>query len=89
MNSVPHGVRYNNRYRGPHESNKANSTYIQAKYNINKLKKKIEYLELKKKDIIEKPGNINKIVSSVGALTTGIETTIDKIINYEVMHSNE
>lgn len=89
MNSVPHGVRYNNRYRGPHESNKANSTYVQAKYNINKLKKKIEYLELKKNDIIEKPENISKIVSSIGGLTTGIETTIEKIINYEVMHSDE
>ena len=87
MNLVPHGVKYNNRYRGPHESIKANSTYVQTKYNINKLKKKLEYIEKRKDDIIEKPDDINKMTSSICTLTTAIEDTIEKILNYEVKHS--
>lgn len=86
---TPVGVKYNNRYRGPHESYKANSTYAQARYNINKLKKRVDELEKIKNDVLQKPININKDIASISALAIGIETTIEKIINYEVVHSDE
>lgn len=89
MKNVPHGVRYNNRYRGPQESIKVNSFYTQARYNINKLKKRIEYLELMKKEILEKPNNITSTTSSIGLLLNGIEDTVEKIISYESRHQNE
>lgn len=89
MNSTPHGVKYNNRYRGPQESLKTNSTYNQAVYNINKLKKKLEYLEQKKNDIIEKPKGVNEMISSVGILLQNIDSTIEKIINNERMYMDE
>ena len=89
MNNVPHGIKYNNRYRGPHESYKVNSSYVQARYNLNKLKDKIEHLELIKKNIIEKPKNINNITSSISSILVGIDNTIEKIMNYEVNNINE
>lgn len=54
LNQVPLGVRYNNRYRGPHESKKVDFMYMQIKNNINKLKDKLttisKYVEVKDSD---------------------------------------
>lgn len=64
ISKTPQGVRYNNRYRGPHESKKINPFYSQARFNINKIKEALKELESMKNEIIKKPDcNISKIVS--------------------------
>lgn len=42
---VPSAVRYNNRYRWSHESKKEDFAIIEIKNNLNKLKKRVEYLD--------------------------------------------
>lgn len=88
-NAIPHAVKYNNRYRGPQESKKLNSTYSQARYNLKKLKAKVEYLDEIKDTILEKPKNINLVISSLVTLISEINNTTSEIINYEVMHDYE
>lgn len=83
-NDIPTGVKYNNRYRGPHESIKLNHSYAQARYNINKLAKKIEYLDSKKEEVMEKPKGIEPIVASTITMLEYINDTIESIKTYEV-----
>lgn len=44
---IPNLKKENNRYRGPHESKKANNIHIEAKFNLNIIKNKI--IELNEK----------------------------------------
>lgn len=81
---VPSGVIYNNRYRGPQESLKLDQSYAQARYNIKKLFKKIEYLDSIKEDVMKKPQGINPIVASTTVVIECINDTIESIKNYEV-----
>lgn len=82
--ATPHGVKYNNRYRGPQESFKLNETYMQAKFNINKLNQKIENLDLIKQEVMNKPQNIEAIISSSITMLKYMDDTIENIKNYEV-----
>lgn len=59
IGEVPHAVKYNNRYRGPHESKKVNSLYAQVRFNLKKLRTKLEELDKKKDIVLEKPVNYN------------------------------
>lgn len=82
--SVPIGVKYNNRYRGPQESFKLSQTYLQAKFNIDKLSKKVDHLNLIKKEVMEKPKNIQPIIASSIVMLKYMDDTIESIKNYEV-----
>lgn len=81
---IPSGVKYNNRYRGPQESFKLNQAYAQAKFNINKLAKKIEYLDLIKEEVMKKPKDIEPVISSAIVMLEYMNDTIENIKNYEV-----
>lgn len=59
INQIPTGVRYNNRYRGPHESKKVGFMYMQLKNNINILKGRMKALDILKDSIIVKPNYSN------------------------------
>lgn len=75
---VPHAIKYNNRYRGPHESKKVDNLYSQLRFNINRLREKLDELEVKKNGILEKPVNYNnKIILQADA----IEEIYDKMNN--------
>lgn len=51
----PNVQRVNNRYRGPHESKKANDVIAQVIYNVNNLKDIIKDLEKQKATMLERP----------------------------------
>lgn len=81
---IPSGVKYNNRYRGPQESLKLDQTYAQARFNIKKLFKKIEYLDVIKEEVMQKPQGINSIVASTTVAIEYINNTIESLKDYEV-----
>lgn len=54
IEEVPVGVRYNSRYRGPQESKKVDFMHEQIRYNLDKLKTKVDGLE---KYVKYKPAN--------------------------------
>ena len=70
---VPNAVKNNNRYRGPHESKKANALYMQVRQNINKLKDIVDELDVKKQVFFEKSINYN---SKLYSLSSAIEETM-------------
>lgn len=83
-NAVPSGVKYNNRYRGPQESLKLTQTYAQARFNINKLAKKLEQLNLIKQEVMEKPKDIQPVIASSIVMLKYMDDTLESIKNYEV-----
>lgn len=56
---VPVGVRYNHRYRGPHESKKVDFLEQQIKYNLSKLKLRVTELETYMDNVTVKPDYTN------------------------------
>lgn len=55
ITKYPNVQRVNNRYRGPHESKKANNSYVQIKHNLINLSNIIEDLEKEKDIMIQRP----------------------------------
>ncbi|WP_459482572.1 hypothetical protein [Clostridium saccharoperbutylacetonicum] len=80
---VPNAVRYNNRYRGPHESKKKDFAIMEIKNNINKLKKRVSYLESYKKDFLDKPETINVELTSLLETIESSMEDIRKELKYE------
>ena len=62
LNQVPVGVRYNNRYRGPHESKKVDFMYMQIKNNINKLKERVTKIA-SYVDVVDSKSEITKYIN--------------------------
>ena len=73
---VPNGIRYNNRYRGPQESRKKDFSVTIIKNNLNKLKKRVEYLDKYKDGLLEKPETINVHITN---LIESIELSLSDI----------
>lgn len=74
---VPVAVRYNNRYRGPQESKKTDFFYIQAKSNLQTLKKRFEELDLMKNIMLEKP---NYTTSDASQQLEEIDESLNNIL---------
>lgn len=55
VTKYPNAQRINHRYRGPHESRKANDAIAQAVYNLNNLKKIVIQLDKEKNVMFERP----------------------------------
>lgn len=55
LTKYPNAQRVNHRYRGPHESKKANDVLVQARYNLNNLKKIVDQLDKEKNVMFERP----------------------------------
>lgn len=55
LTKYPNAQRINHRYRGPHESRKANDVLAQARYNLNNLKKIVAQLDKEKNVMLERP----------------------------------
>ena len=80
---IPVGVRYNNRYRGPHESRKQDAMITQIKYNLSKLKTRVEELEIYKENITIKPDYTNSILlSNIEYLESRLKE-IREVVKYE------
>ena len=74
---IPVGVRYNNRYRGPQESKKIDFFYMQAKSNLQTLKKRFEELDLMKNIMLEKP---NYTTSDASQQLEEIDESLNNIL---------
>lgn len=61
---IPNGVKYNNRYRGPHESKKKDNFINIAKNNLNKLRKRFELLDEYQKELYGKADIDNISIAS-------------------------
>ncbi len=80
---VPNAVRYNNRYRGPHESKKKDFAIMEIKNNLNKLKKRVAYLDGYKEGFLEKPETINVQITSLIETIESSLSDIRKELKYE------
>lgn len=80
---VPNAVRYNNRYRGPHESKKKDFAMMEIKTNLNKLKKRVKYLDEYKSGFLEKPQTINVQLTSLIESIENSLSDIRKELKYE------
>jgi len=80
---VPNAIRYNNRYRGPHESKKKDFAIMEIKNNLNKLKKRVAYLQSYKEGFLDKPETINvQLTNLLETIETSMED-IRKELKYE------
>ncbi len=80
---VPNAIRYNNRYRGPHESKKKDFAIMEIKNNLNKLKKRVAYLDGYKEGFLEKPETINVQLTSLIETIESSLSDIRKELKYE------
>lgn len=80
---IPSAVRYNNRYRGPQESRKKDFAIIAIKNNINKLKKRVDYLDEYKSGILGKPETINVEITNLIETIENSLSDIRKELKYE------
>jgi len=80
---VPSAIRYNNRYRGPHESKKKDFAIIMIKNNLSKLKKRVAYLDEYKSGILEKPEAINVELTNLIDTIENSLSDIRKELKYE------
>lgn len=80
---VPNAVRYNNRYRGPHESKKKDFATVAIKNNLNKIKKRVEYLDKYKCDFLEKPQTVNVQLTNLIETIENSLSDIRKELKYE------
>lgn len=74
---IPVAVRYNNRYRGPQESKKIDFFYMQAKSNLEKLKKRFNDLDIMKDIMLDKP---NYTYSDTSQKLEDIKESYDMIL---------
>lgn len=80
---IPVGVRYNNRYRGPHESKKQDSMIMQIKYNLNKLKARVDELESYKDNVTIKPNYTNSILLDNIEYLESRLSEVREVVKYE------
>jgi hypothetical protein len=83
INQVPVGVRYNNRYRGPHESKKTDFMYMQIRNNLSQLKKRFTSLEPQMSGILVKPDYTNNNLLEIIEVIENKLTDTRREIDYE------
>jgi hypothetical protein len=78
ITKYPNAQRVNHRYRGPHESRKANDVYAQIRFNLDNIRKIVEQLD-KEKDVMLKRADVSCVQSlEYGSAIKNIDRAVRK-----------